>query len=304
MYANTQHTGPVDQTANVTRDVGERCQDYQRMEGVLRWLEENFEHQPTLAEAAHKAGLSEAHFQRLFTRWVGISPKRYVQLLTLERAKRTLNAQGSVLDAALDSGLSGPSRLHDLFVNVEAMSPGEYKQHGQGLRIHYGFVPSPFGECLLMNTARGICGLAFTSSLGREATRAALRIGYEQAQFVADQTGALALATEIFAASPSSNAPLKLLVRGTQFQVGVWRALLSLPAGSLISYQALACRAGSPRAVRAAGTAIGSNPICYLIPCHRVIRKSGALGGYRWGAERKLAMLSREAMLDGTSLAA
>ena len=266
--------------------------DPSQVERALEWLSCNFERQPSLAEAAGHVGLSEYHFQRRFRRQVGLSPKKYVQFLTLERAKEALAKSRSVLDAAYASGLSGPGRLHDLFVNVEAMTPGEYKHRGEGLTIRYGTHPSPFGQCLIMRTDRGVCGLAFTSPARRGEAFAALARGFESAAFVED-TGAVAGVAATMFGAPAAGG-LTLHLRGTPFQIKVWRALLAIPPGCVTSYGDLARRVGAPRASRAAGSAIGSNPVAWIIPCHRVIRASGVLGGYRWGGGRKLAMLSLE----------
>ena len=268
--------------------------DESRVEQALDWLSRNFERQPSLAEAADHAGLSEHHFQRCFRRQVGLSPKKYVQFLTLERAKDVLAQSRSVLDAAYASGLSGPGRLHDLFVNVEAMTPGEYKNKGQGLTIRYGTHPSPFGRCLVMRTARGVCGLAFTSPARYGEAFAELARGLEAAAFVEDAGAAADIARRIFGDS-AQRGDITLHIRGTPFQIKVWRALLSISPGCVTSYGDLAHRIGSPGASRAAGSAIASNPVAWIIPCHRVIRASGVLGEYRWGRGRKLAMLSLEA---------
>ena len=268
--------------------------DASRIERALDWLSRNFERQPSLAEAAGHAGLSEFHFQRLFRRQVGLSPKKYVQFLTLERAKQVLAQSRSVLDAAYVSGLSGPGRLHDLFVNVEAMTPGEYKHRGRGLTIRYGVHPSPFGQCLIMRTSRGVCGLAFTSPGRSGEALAELARGFEAATFVEDATATAGIAGTIFDA-PAGGDAIALHLRGTAFQIKVWRALLAIPPGCVTSYGDLAHRIGAPRASRAAGTATASNPVAWIIPCHRVIRASGVLGEYRWGRGRKLAMLSLEA---------
>ena len=268
--------------------------DASRIERALDWLSRNFERQPSLAEAAGHAGLSEFHFQRLFRRQVGLSPKKYVQFLTLERAKLVLAQSRSVLDAAYVSGLSGPGRLHDLFVNVEAMTPGEYKHRGRGLTIRYGVHPSPFGQCLIMRTSRGVCGLAFTSPGRSGEALAELARGFEAATFVEDATATAGIAGTIFDA-PAGGDAIALHLRGTAFQIKVWRALLAIPPGCVTSYGELAHRIGAPRASRAAGTATASNPVAWIIPCHRVIRASGVLGEYRWGRGRKLAMLSLEA---------
>ena len=268
-----------------------------RVERALEWLSRNFERQPSLAEAARRAGLSEYHFQRRFRRQVGLSPKKYVQFLTLERAKEMLVQSRSVLDAAYASGLSGPGRLHDLFVNVEAMTPGEYKRRGQGLTIRYGVHPSPFGQCLIMRTGRGVCGLAFTAPARRGETFAALARGFEAATFVEDAGATAGIARTMFGEPAGGDGPtgLTLHLRGTSFQIKVWRALLAIPPGCVTSYADLAHRIGAPGASRAAGNAVGANPVAWIIPCHRVIRASGVLGGYRWGGGRKLAMLSLEA---------
>ena len=268
--------------------------DASRIERALDWLSRNFERQPSLAEAAGHAGLSEFHFQRLFRRQVGLSPKKYVQFLTLERAKLVLAQSRSVLDAAYVSGLSGPGRLHDLFVNVEAMTPGEYKHRGRGLTIRYGVHPSPFGQCLIMRTSRGVCGLAFTSPGRSGEALAELARGFEAATFVEDAIATAGIAGTIFEA-PAGGDAIALHLRGTAFQIKVWRALLAIPPGCVTSYGELAHRIGAPRASRAAGTATASNPVAWIIPCHRVIRASGVLGEYRWGRGRKLAMLSLEA---------
>ena len=268
--------------------------DQSQVERGLEWLSRNFERQPSLAEAAGHVGLSEYHFQRLFTRQVGLSPKKYVQFLTLERAKEALAKSRSVLDAAYASGLSGPGRLHDLFVNVEAMTPGEYKHRGEGLTIRYGTHPSPFGQCLIMRTDRGVCGLAFTSPARHDRAFADLARGFESATFVEDAGAVAGVAAAMFGA-PAGAGGLVLHLRGTPFRIKVWRALLAIPPGYVTSYGDLARRVGAPGASRAAGNATASNPVAWIIPCHRVIRASGVLGEYRWGAGRKLAMLSVEA---------
>lgn len=295
--------GSLQPMDGVETDLESLCRDYRRIEAALDWLANNFDAQPSLETIAARADLTPFHFQRLFTHWVGLSPKKFVQLLSLERAKHSLDASRSLLDAAWDAGLSGPGRLHDLFVSLDAVTPGEYRRRGEGLEIRYGYVPSPFGDCLLLETERGINGLAFTSGELRADTFAALRQGWENARFVEDTDGVRQLARRIFspAADSRGHPPLRLLVRGTRFQVKVWEALLRVPYGAVISYADLADRSGSPNAVRAVASANAANAISYLIPCHRVIRKCGALGGYRWGMTRKLAMLSRE---SATTLAA
>ena len=274
--------------------VTSRCRDYQRMADTLQWISAHFEEQPSLADIASRAGTSPYHFQRLFSRWVGLSPKKYVQFLTLERAKACLDASQSVLDAAFMAGLSSPGRLHDLFVNIEAVTPGEYRRGGAGLVIRHAIHESPFGPCLLMHTERGICALAFVDDGNDARTLACMARRWPNARLIADREAGEALAARAFAAPGNEGDPVTLLLHGTPFQIQVWNALLRVPMGSVTSYQALANYIGNPDASRAVGTANGANPISYLIPCHRVIRKSGALGGYRWGLGRKLAMLSQE----------
>ncbi len=274
------------------------ARDYQRMEAILEWLVENFESQPPLEIIAARAGLTPYHFQRMFSRWVGLSPKKFVQFLSLEHAKRCLDASESVLDTAFSTGLSGAGRLHDLFVTLEAVTPGQYKQRGLGLTIRYGYHPSPFGECLILTTERGVCGLAFVAAGDREVVFKTLINGFENASLAQDARGTAALAERIFS-PPRRQAQtadsLKVLVRGSRFQVKVWEALLKIPPGTIVSYSELAQRVQRPDAVRAVAGASALNAVAYLIPCHRAIRKSGLLGGYRWGLPRKLAMLSREA---------
>ena len=280
-------------------DLRERCLDYKRVIKALSWLNDNFESQPSLQQVAAHIGLSQAHFQRLFSRWVGVSPKRYVQYLTIEEAKRCLRESQTVLDAALSSGLSGPGRLHDLFVQLESLSPGEYKTRGKGLRIRHGITPSHFGDCLILTSERGICGLAFIDAQPLEQVFSVLSAPFASAHFVADQAHIASLGQRIFGSDGRLDQPLKVLVKGTEFQLKVWRALLEIPTGQLISYAQLARRVGHPGAVRAAGSANAINAVSYLIPCHRVIRSTGRLGHYRWGAERKLAILTRESIRVG-----
>ena len=283
---------------NARPSTTQRCGDYQRIAAALDWISEHFEEQPTLLDISAHAGLSPYHFQKLFSRWVGLSPKKYVQYLTLERAKSSLEASDSVLGAAYAAGLSGPGRLHDLFVTVEAVTPGEYKSRGAGLEICYGIHESPFGRCLLMHTERGICGLAFVDDDEDHEALATLGARWRNARLREDPEAGEDLMTWIFTRAHETRRaggePLPLLLNGTPFQIKVWEALLRIPAGSVTTYQSLARHIGKPDAVRAVGTASGANPVAYLIPCHRVIRKSGALAGYRWGLGRKLAMLSEE----------
>ena len=275
-------------------------EDYLRIEQAIRYLETHYQHQPELHEIAAQIGLSEYHFQRLFTRWVGISPKRFLQFLTKEGAKELLEHSSNVLDAAYSVGLSSPGRLHDLFVNTEAVTPGEYKTRGAGLTIRYGFHPTPFGECLLGLTERGICHLGFVQET-HEAALAGLRTEWQGANLVEDRAATGALIAPIFSLEESST-PISLFLTGTNFQLKVWEALIRIPAGSAGTYEQIAARIGSPGAVRAVGTAVGHNPVAVLIPCHRVIRKMGEFGNYRYGSARKKALLGWE--MSRTALAA
>lgn len=269
--------------------------DYGRIEAAIHYLEENFQTQPTLAEIASHVGLSEYHFQRLFSRWAGTSPKRFLQFLTIQHAKKLLAESQSILDTTYEAGLSSPSRLHDLFVTHEAITPGEFKQKGAGLTIQYGFHDSPFGECLIALTERGICGLQFVADGDREAALAELKASWPQAEFVVDEEATRPFLDPIFNLSEAKERPsLPLYLKGTNFQIQVWQALLQIPAGTAVSYGTVAQMIGNPKASRAVGSATGSNPIAYLIPCHRVIQQAGNLGNYRWGTSRKKAILGWE----------
>jgi AraC family transcriptional regulator of adaptative response/methylated-DNA-[protein]-cysteine methyltransferase len=273
-----------------------KAEDYRRIEKAIQFLAENYHQQPSLDEAARSVNLSEYHFQRLFRRWAGISPKRLVQFLTLEHAKQALEESRSVLDAAYDAGLSGPSRLHDLFVNAEAMTPGEFKAKGAGLEISYGLHPSPFGECFLAVTERGICGLGFVGEGGRRQALEDFKQRWPAAIFRENSQETRNYLVRIFSSKKRNGAnPVKLLLMGTNFQIKVWEALLRIPPGAVISYEDLARRVGKPSAARAVGSAVGRNPISFLIPCHRAIRKMGITGDYHWGAARKKAILAWEA---------
>jgi AraC family transcriptional regulator of adaptative response/methylated-DNA-[protein]-cysteine methyltransferase len=273
--------------------------DYARVERALRYLDSVAPKQPALRDVAATVGLSEFHFQRLFSRWAGISPKQFLRVQTLEFAKERLAESRNVLDAAWDSGLSGGGRMHDLFVTVDAVTPGEFHSGGAGLEIVTGFHATPFGEALIGLTERGITSLAFTGG-NRQAALAHLQKRWPSAMLIASQDRTRAVMDQIFAGWTreggfSALAPLRVLVRGTNFQTKVWQALLRIPAGQLASYEDIARMVNSRDAARAVGAAVAANPIAYLIPCHRVIRSTGALGGYHWGTERKRAMLAWEA---------
>ena len=267
--------------------------DYERIARVIRYLDEHHDSQPSLGLLARQAGLSESHFHRLFHRWAGVTPKDFLQCLTVEFAKVRLRESANVLDASLETGLSGPGRLHDLMVTLEAASPGEFKNGGEGLSIHWGLTESPFGTCSLGWTARGLCHLAFGDLPAGTGAPAELKAHWPGAELGRCDRTARIRAKEIF--SPGSRkTPLRAFVRGSQFQIKVWRALLKIPPGCLASYGRIARAIGAPTATRAVGTACGRNAIAFLIPCHRVIRETGIVQGYRWGTTRKRAILARE----------
>lgn len=277
----------------MTHATKQAAADYARVERAIRFLGENAGRRPSLAEVARSAGLSPAHFQRLFRRWAGISPKRFLQFLAKEHAVEVLRRSSTVLDASWDAGLSGPGRLHDLLVNAEAATPGEVASGGRGVAVAWGFHPSPFGECLLGVTARGICHLSFVGSGGRRAALAELRRRWPRADLREDRPLAARTAERVFSAMLRPG--LRLHLAGTNFQLKVWEALLRIPPGAATTYGEVARRIGRPAAARAVAGAVGANPVAWLIPCHRVLRSVGTLGGYRWGVERKRAMLGWEA---------
>ncbi|MEM7231790.1 MAG: methylated-DNA--[protein]-cysteine S-methyltransferase [Planctomycetota bacterium] len=274
--------------------------DYARIERVINYLTEHRIAQPSLDDLSGVAGLSRHHFHRVFSRWAAITPKTFLKCLTLEHARERLLAGTSVLDTALDEGLSGPSRLHDLFVTLDAASPGEVKSGGSDWNLRAGLAESPFGTCLIAEGPRGVCHLSFPGEVDRESAEETLRSEWPNADLAWDSTAANRIAEAAFGDSQSSSRadrPLKCIVRGSHFQVRVWRALLQIPEGSLATYGSVAQAIGQPQAARAVGSAIASNPIGFLIPCHRVIRASGAVGEYRWGSTRKRAMLAWESRL-------
>ena len=239
---------------------------------------------------AARMGMSTAHFQRLFSQWVGVSPKRYQQYLQLGQAKRMLAEHMTTLQVSHSLGLSGSGRLHDLFLRWEAMSPGEFARHGDGLEISWGWFDSPFGQALVMGTPKGICGLAFAAETGAEAAMADMRARWPEARFSEDPAALKPLVDAAF----SQKGETRLHMIGAPFQIKVWEALLQIPSGHVTTYSEIAGAIGHPRAVRAVGTAVGRNPVSWLIPCHRALRKSGALGGYHWGLPVKRALLAWE----------
>jgi len=269
--------------------------DYERIARVIRYLDSHHTEQPDLATIAGQAGLSPSHFHRLFSSWAGVSPKDFLQCLTLAHVKESLQNGKSILDSALDAGLSGSSRAHDLCVNLEAASPGEMKSGGKGWTIVAGFAETPFGACLIAESPRGICHLAFVDAGERDAAWAELEQNWPNAELRRDDSAAAKIAARIFTQrGRHSRRALRAFVRGTPFQLRVWRALMQVPPGRITSYGRLAARMGMPNAARAVGSAVGANSLAYLIPCHRVIRETGAVGEYRWGDMRKRALLMWE----------
>ncbi len=270
--------------------------DYSRVERAIRFLDAHAAEQPDLEAVAAEAGLSPFHFQRLFQRWAGVSPKRFLQVLTLEAAKRRLADSRSLLDVSHEVGLSGPSRLHDLFLALERMTPGEYKARAAGLTVRWGVADTSFGPACFAALDRGLCGLSFLGDGGRVAALEDLRDRWPGARLAEDPALARSYAGELEARlRGEAGRPLGLVLKGTPFQLRTWEALLRVPPGCVLAYRDLAALAGAPEAVRAVGTAVGQNPIACLIPCHRVIQATGALGGYHWGPPRKRALLAFEA---------
>jgi len=278
-------------------------QHYLIIEQAIQFIESNVNRQPELGEIASAVGLSEYHFQRMFTRWAGISPKRFMQFLTKEHAKELLARSENLLETTHQVGLSSLGRLHDLFINTEAVTPGEYKSRGAGLTIQYGLHKTPFGKCLIATTERGICHLGFVQTSEGKAIDN-LVADWGQAKMIEDYKSTAPLIARIFtdheagAAFKQADQRLKLHLRGTNFQIKVWEALLNIPSGSLTTYEHIAAQIGNPNALRTVGTAVGHNPIAVLIPCHRVIRKSGEFGNYRYGSARKKALLLQEMRPD------
>lgn len=271
----------------------EAAHHYAAVARAIVYVRTHARRQPSLAEIAAAAGLSEHHLQRVFSAWAGISPKRFLQVLTKQHALAALRESADLLDAALEAGLSGPGRLHDLMVSCEALTPGEIKSGGTGVELRHGLAATPLGLALFGWTPRGLCHLAFCD--GDEAAKlATLRADWPAANFIHDAGGAAQLAARVFPAAPQPGR-LHLLLKGTNFQVKVWEALLRIPPASLVSYGQLAAALGRPEAPRAVAGAVAANAIAYLIPCHRVIRESGDNASYRWGVERKLALRAWEA---------
>jgi AraC family transcriptional regulator of adaptative response/methylated-DNA-[protein]-cysteine methyltransferase len=274
--------------------------DFARIAKAIRYIEEHFREQPGLATIAAHTGLSEFHFNRLFRRWAGVTPKQYLAFITGREARNEIESQSSVLDAAYAVGLSGPSRLHDLIVSLDAVTPGELKGLGRGITLHYGFSETPFGEALFAASARGLTHLAFVDAGQRESSVSELRERWRNADLVRDDARAQALADQIWGPAPKGRCELRLHVAGTNFQLKVWQALLDSGPHSRTTYSALANAVGEKGSARAIGNAVGANPVGWLIPCHNVLRRDGALGGYHWGEDRKRAILAWNSLRNKT----
>src|SRR5262245_13194578 len=290
-----QTTITADTAARLT---AARSRDYDLIRRAITFLTESWADQPSLDALAEHLGLSPTHCQKLFKRWCGLSPKEFVQAITVDHARSLLSGSASVLDAAYEVGLSGGGRLHDLFVSHEAMTPGDYKRRGEGLDMGYGFHPSPFGEALLIVTERGVAGLAFVDedkAQSREDVLADMKGRWPKAQFRAAPERTAPFARQIFNPGTwSKDRPVRLVMIGTDFEVRVWESLLQIPMGRAVSYHDIARHLGQPTASRAVGSAVGRNPISFVVPCHRVLRGDGSLGGYHWGLTRKRALIGWE----------
>ena len=272
------------------------ARDYAIVKKALAFITENWREQPSLETIAEEAGLSPHHMQRVFTRWAGLSPKAFLQAVTLDHARGLLRDSASILDATYELGLSGPGRLHDLFVTHEGMSPGLYKVKGKGLTIRYGFHPSPFGTALVMIANQGLAGLAFADEGEERVSLADMTARWPEADYVEDFAATAPFAERIF--KPENwrpDQPLRVVFIGTDFEIRVWETLLRIPMGKASTYSDIAAHLGKPQAARAVGTAVGRNPVSFVVPCHRVIGKSGSLCGYHWGLTRKRAILGWEA---------
>ena len=270
--------------------------DFARVARAIAFIDAHYREQPRLARIAAHVGLSAFHFNRLFRRWAGVTPKQYLAHITARAAERALEGRSSVLDAAYSVGLSGSGRLHDLIVTIQALTPGELKSRGAGVEIRHGIAATPFGTAFLADTARGLLQLAFLDDASADAAIEALRADWPRAVLLRDDAHAQALASRIWRWRAADDASLRLAPAGTNFQVRVWEALLELGSRTTLCYGELAAAIGAPEKTRAVANAVGANPIAWLIPCHHVLRKSGALGGYRWGEARKRAILAWEGL--------
>jgi len=269
--------------------------NYEKIAKAIEFISANAKEQPSLFDVAEEVSISQFHFQRLFTEWAGVSPKKFLQYITADYLKEKIKESSNLVELAESAGLSSQSRVYDLFTGIEAVTPQEFKSSGQGLSIQYGFHQTPFGECFIAVTDRGICAMAFVDENSRDEQLILLAKKWHFAAISPNQEVTANYVNRIFQPNLSSLEKLPLLVQGTNFQLKVWEALLSIPSGSVSTYQQIAESIGHSKAVRAVGTAVGDNPIAYLIPCHRVIRKEGILGQYRWGSTRKKALIGWEA---------
>lgn len=270
--------------------------DYEIVKRAIAYTTENYRTQPEVEAIAHAAGTDPRRLNELFRRWCGLSPNVFLQSVTLDNARKILRDSPNILDASYELGLSGPGRLHDLFVTHESMSPGEWKTGGSGLTVYYGFHPSPFGSALIMTTERGLCGLAFADSGGERAALDDMRGRWPNARYTEDSARTVGYAQRIFDSEKwKADTPLRVVLIGTDFEVRVWETLLGIPLGRATSYSDIAKKIEKPKASRAVGAAVGKNPISFVVPCHRVVGKSGAFTGYHWGLTRKRAMLGWEA---------
>jgi AraC family transcriptional regulator of adaptative response/methylated-DNA-[protein]-cysteine methyltransferase len=284
-----------DSTPNST-PLSEAAADYEIVRKAIGHIRGHWREQPEIEAIAEAAAVTPTELHHLFRRWAGLTPKAFLQALTLDGARKLLRDSASVLDASYEVGLSGPGRLHDLFVTHEAMSPGEWKSGGEGLTLYFGFHPSPFGKALIMATDRGLAGLAFADSGAERATLADMQKRWPRAHYVEDAARTAPIAQRVFDSKQwRSQQPLRVVLIGTDWEVQVWEALLQIPMGRLATYSGLASKVSNPAAARAVGAAVGKNPIAFVVPCHRVIGKEGKLTGYHWGLTRKRAMLGWEA---------
>lgn len=274
--------------------------DFARIAKAIRYIDEHYREQPSLTTIARHTGLSEFHFNRLFRRWAGVTPKQYLAFVTGHHARNEIESQSSVLDAAYAVGLSGPSRLHDLIVTLDAVTPGELKTFGRGITVHYGFTETPFGEALLAATPRGLTHLSFVDAGERDSAVEELRARWRNADLVRDDARAREFAMLIWGDEAKGTRKLRLHVAGTNFQLKVWQALLDSGPQSRTTYSALAKAIGAEGSARAIGNAVGANPVGWLIPCHTVLRRDGALGGYHWGEDRKRAILAWDSLKNET----
>jgi AraC family transcriptional regulator of adaptative response/methylated-DNA-[protein]-cysteine methyltransferase len=275
----------------------DRSRDYELIRSAIAFLTATWAEQPSLERLSEHLGLSPAHCQKLFKRWCGLSPKEFVQAITVDHARGLLEGSASVFDTALEVGLSGGSRLHDLFVSHEAMTPGDYKRRGEGLEMSYGFHACPFGEALLIATERGVAGLAFVDEdkgQTRQDALADMMQRWPKARYVEAPQKTAPHARQVFASEWNRDKPVRLVMIGTDFDIRVWETLLKIPMGRAVSYTDIARHIGSPSASRAVGSAVGRNPISFVVPCHRVLRGDGSLGGYHWGLTRKRALIGWE----------